>query len=215
MLDFTLTDWKDFAETFEHFAVALGVLIGGGWTLYTFVRLKAVAKAKLEFEEKIRELHESAYLEAKIDAKQINIESEAGYYISAVVTITNVGNVTTAFKFSEMQFIAREVSFDQSGKITYGDTSHSYYPDPLEKNSVGTTVSSKGAFSLHGVFKVKQAGLFLIMFRVIDHGEDDLALHELIDQLPQGGENTCVAHKFLVVKQDQKAGSHADLADRP
>ena len=76
----TLIEWKDLAETVEHFAVALGVLIGGGWTLYTFVRLKMIAKAKLELEEKIRELHESAFLEAKINAQQVNIEPEAGYY---------------------------------------------------------------------------------------------------------------------------------------
>ena len=69
MLALTLAQWKDLAETADHLAVALAVLIGGGWTLYTFIRLKLVANAKLEVEqkektiaEKLKALHESAVL---------------------------------------------------------------------------------------------------------------------------------------------------------
>jgi hypothetical protein len=206
MLALTLNDWKDLAETADHLVVALAVLIGGGWTLYTFHRLRLVANAMLELkakektiEEKEKALHESAVLEATISAHQIFVGEETNFYISAIASVVNIGNVDTLIRGSEVHFIISEATFDENSNLNYEIISNAQYPNPLKTNWLGTTVPPRYTTRFDAVFKVKKVGLFLITFRAKAYGEDSPQLVALAGE-SKGG-TYCIAHSFVCCKR--------------
>jgi len=207
MSSLTLRDWKDITETVEHLAVALGVTVGGFWTLFTFHRLKLVANALLDIKEKEKniakkeqELHESAVLEASIRAEQLSVDDKNSFYISAVVSVVNVGNVDTYIKYEETQFVAFEVNFGENGTMTYANATPGRYPDPLDSNLVGTTIPPRFSKRIPYIFKVKKPGLFLIVFRAKAYGEVSAAVTKLINE-DAARTAFCRTESFVVVKE--------------
>lgn len=199
MPELSLTQWKDLSETAEHLMVALGVLIGGGWTLYTFIRLKMVANARLKLEEKIEELHKSAVLDATISARQIAVGTETDFYISALVSIINVGTTDTAINYSDVEFFVCEANIDPQGVMHYVNVASGSYPYPQKLRPIGTTVPLKFTFRVPYVVKVRKAGLYLMTFKAKYTGEDNLSLAKIEKEIPKC-ETFCTAYSYIAVK---------------
>ena len=80
-----LTGWKEPSETLRNGILVLAVLIGGGWTLYTFVRLKEAERADMELSRAMSRLNRS------IEARQLDLPADGGFTIQANLTMTNIG----------------------------------------------------------------------------------------------------------------------------
>ena len=194
-----LLDLKTVAEIAQNAAVALAVVVGGGWTLYTFFRLGLVAKAEAELEEKMKALHESAVLDVTISAEQLSIKGDDAFYISSVASIVNVGNVDTFINYDEARFFITEVNYDKEGMIVYGTPVPATYPSPLGNKMTGTTMPSKFTCRIPYLFRVKHPGLFLVSFEAVDHGEANNAINKLCSQTPGPVEVMCTANLFVAV----------------
>lgn len=116
----TAEDIAHYAGAAQSVAVALAVVIGGGWTLYIFIRLRTIDKAKAE----LRKLqHEQAVVAIDVDAKQLNRYDDDGYVISGVAVASNKGNRNTQIDFSaDDSCTITKVVFNESGQPTDGDS---------------------------------------------------------------------------------------------
>lgn len=114
-----------YASAIQNIAVTLAVVIGGGWTLYTFIQLRTIDKAKAE----LRKLqHEQAVVAINVDAKQLDRYDGDGYVISGVAVISNKGNRNTRIDFSaDDSCTITKVIFSESGQPTNGDSIYSSF----------------------------------------------------------------------------------------
>jgi hypothetical protein len=189
----TLNDWKDLVDIIKNATVSMAVLIGGGWTLYRFHRLRHIANAEAELRAKVADLkvkemdyisrrealHKSAVLEARISAEQMDVHGAEGLYISAVVSIKNIGNTDTLVKFEENEFVISSAKHNEDGNLIYSIISRAEHPSVFGTNIIGTSIPSGYTCQIPYVFKVDEVGIYLLSFKTNAYGEDNPSLREL------------------------------------
>lgn len=95
--------------------LSLAVVIGGGWTLYTFNSQLQVENAQAQVQKLRRELDGEPKLEVSIDAKQIESVEKSRYLIVGTVNVRNVGTSNTSLTFDGFPLSVYWVSFEEHG----------------------------------------------------------------------------------------------------
>jgi hypothetical protein len=85
--------FKDCADSVQSIFVAIAVLIGGIWTLFTYTILGTRVRAE-------RDLFEQAVVNVAIKVEQVWIPGDANLYLAAVATLTNTGNRNVYIDFN-------------------------------------------------------------------------------------------------------------------
>jgi hypothetical protein len=85
--------------------VSIAVLVGGGWTLYSFISLDIVAKAKADLEKTRAELSDvlqkQAVLETTIASVQGPRSANGDYHLAVTVTLQNKGARNTEIQWTK------------------------------------------------------------------------------------------------------------------
>jgi hypothetical protein len=173
--------FKNLTAGIQSIVLAVAVAVGGIWTVYTFSILGTREKAKAEIDKdkadfdkaKVeQERQENFGLDITIDAKQEQLAGDKGYYISALVKITNKGMRNRFIDFSKPPLNIAKVEFDENG-----NSSLYYLLDQknILSNSIvlrtGTTVD----YPL--LVKVPEKGFYIVSF-VVDLNKEEMEVHK-------------------------------------
>jgi len=160
--------FKNFATGVQNWVIAVAVVVGGAWTLYTFVTLDMQGRAE-------RELFRQAQLKIEIDAAQESPEG-ADQCIAAIVRITNTGSRNTFLDYSGNPFSVTKIEFDQKGNSRFGQELKQRHL--LSQSRVLRTGE---AVEYPFFVTVSEPGMYLVQFRVY------LPEGELEEHLKAGG----------------------------
>jgi hypothetical protein len=116
-------DLANYAKVAQSLSVAVAVIIGGTWTLFTFVRLGTIKKAKAELERLQQELLEQAIVSIKVNASQLDDTENEGYVLAGEAIVSNKGNRNTLIDFSSSDCcVITKITFDDDGQTIIGDS---------------------------------------------------------------------------------------------
>ena len=146
--------FKNLASGIQSLIVSTAVLVGGGWTLYTFRALHLEKRAQ-------QELFAQAQVNVKVLARQESF-ADCSTCVAADVEITNTGRKNVFLDYAESPpFSVTQVLFDSDGTSRLGKEIRQ--PSYLWASRVlrsGETVAYP--FSV----KVADGGMYLVQFRV-------------------------------------------------
>jgi len=149
----TYESFRNLASSVQSWTLSIAVIIGGGWTLYTFVALDLEEKAQ-------RELFAQAQVSVKVLARQ-EIFDSCSTCVAAFVELTNTGRQNVFLDYTEAPFSVNEVLFNSDGSSRLGDEiRQANYLWASRVLRSGETVAYP--FSV----KVPNAGMYLVQFRV-------------------------------------------------
>jgi hypothetical protein len=172
--------FKNVTAGIQSIALAVAVAVGGIWTIYTFSILGTREKARAEIDkdkadfEKAKveqERQANSGLDIAINAKQEQLAGDKGYYISALVKITNKGLRNRFIDFSEPPLSVTKVEFDENG-----NSSLSFLFD--QKNILSDSIVLRTGTTVDYPFlvKVPEKGFYMISFGV-ELNKEEMEIH--------------------------------------
>lgn len=112
--------FKDFASGVQSIAITIAVIIGGGWTLITFEKLRQAPTAEATYSKLIQELERYRVVNISIEPDYECLEGSPRYLLVAKVKIENVGNQTEIFKWPAMPVTFRSIDFQVGLNLVIG-----------------------------------------------------------------------------------------------
>jgi hypothetical protein len=100
------------AAGIQSYVVSVAVIVGGAWTLYTFVALDVKTRAE-------RELFAQAQIDIEIDARQEVLEA-GDLCIAATVKLTNTGKRNVFLDYRQKPFSVARLTFTHDGNSRFG-----------------------------------------------------------------------------------------------
>lgn len=185
------TRFKDVAAGIQNLAVAMAVIVGGVWTVYTFSILGTREKAKAE-------LFKQAVLQIEVDARQERIAGVSSPIIGAVVKITNTGNRNTFLDFKEPPLSVTRIDFDNNGTAQPGFSR-------TQPHLFGAwMVLRTGATVQFPYFlTVTEPGLYVVAFRVLLTSEEKEESDKISEKTVQPADRVYwPGYAYIVVTQN-------------
>jgi len=96
--------FSKWASAIQSVALTIAVLIGGGWSWWTF-----------RHQENLRALQEQAALDIQVDACQVRVPSDTGLYIKGFVTLRNLGSRNTHLPLEYKGILVSRVTPGEDG----------------------------------------------------------------------------------------------------
>ena len=160
---------KELAYIVQSLAIAVAVLVGGGWALFRYFSLRsiqhaqaALEKTQVEIERTRRTLEERGLIQIKLEAEQIFLSND--YLIVACATLRNIGNGVEIIDWSqslmrvEKVIIKSDGSIGFSGKYILGER-----PKLVTNSTIHPGAEDKGAF----IIRVPDSGIYYIRFESV------------------------------------------------
>ena len=111
--------FPEIAKGIQSIAITVGVLVGGSWTLYTFIRLKQVEKAKAELKEQKQKLFQQAVINLSLRLTQVKKVNNY-FLVKGILGIRNDGTKNTNINFEKLSTIqVFRIDIDDSGEVIY------------------------------------------------------------------------------------------------
>ena len=210
----TVEQFESLMAGVESLITSLALLIAGGWALYTFRALGQIARSREEIaqldlqrrktESEIRKLEQAAsvgsVIEMSIKASPHRLPSDSAHYISAIVDVQNKGLSTTRLTYDEDRrpFLIFSVDFNDDGSPEFKKLAAYSVPVGRSPNEASPSliVRAGGHERLPFLFRVKSAGLYLLVFSASPSEEDQAQARELGFKYP----SRWVAKEYLVVE---------------
>jgi hypothetical protein len=173
------------AETFNQIAsavqslvLAIAVLVGGGWALYTFIRLRQVDRARAELEQARRDLLQRAIIDVSVKASQMASEPNSPKYLLVEVSLVNKGSRTEVLDWYESGCQASMVLGHGDNGLDFGQpVAGKYVAKGLAVLS--TTVLPGGNRVLTFLLPVPDGGIYHVEFwGALSHDEAELSSAE-------------------------------------
>jgi hypothetical protein len=159
--------FKNLAAGVQSWVLTIAVLVGGGWTLWTFRTLQVEERAK-------KELFAQAQINVDVTAKEELVPSGSSV-ITATVKVTNTGGRNVLLDYGSKPLSIRRISFTQQGQ--------SLFDEPVSQDVLwGSRVLRAGETDQYPlVLMVRSPGMYLVEFKV------PLPRRELQEHLAAGG----------------------------
>jgi hypothetical protein len=90
-----MSEFSELMQGIESAAIAIAVIGGGIWALFTFNALRLRQKARAEIEQIELQLQQQAVIDIHIEATQLVLPEDNAHYVEIVVTLKNSGNRNT------------------------------------------------------------------------------------------------------------------------
>jgi hypothetical protein len=153
--------------------VSLAILVGGVWTLYTFLSLKSIEKARQELEQLS---HKRAVVDVHVKTEAI--ESAVGDYASmsptrnprwlihVVVTVKNSGNNQAVLDLSNDSLFLKKLRSATDAKATFSPAIRHFGLAGVSVAMRSVVVLPGSDQELHYVVDVEEPGMYLVEFRI-------------------------------------------------
>lgn len=103
--------FKNLALGIQSLTLTIAILVGGGWTLYTYIATDVQKLAK-------KSLFQQAQIDIDLQGRHYQIENNK-HCISATVAITNNGDRNVFLDYSDAPFSVTLVAFNADGKSEF------------------------------------------------------------------------------------------------
>jgi len=155
--------FRNRSETLKNIVLAVAIIFGGGWTLFTFLELDTVNHSKAELKALNVSVFRQPVLHIEMELKQEHLGNDKHRYIAGYVRVENIGkeNAVLRFQNNSSPFTATEVSFAKSGKMSLGKKYHQYPP-----KYAGYVVRASDIEKIPFFIQVGKAGLYFVDFEV-------------------------------------------------
>jgi len=160
------------AAGIQSIVIALAVIIGGGWTVYSFVTLRSAEKAELEaraLRTKVPIL--SITISIGLDRPLLNsfkgdLSKELLRGVPLTVTLKNVGSGSISFPLSAAAMNVRQVRrLSPDGQTIHGgDLLYNLMPIGAGAGPLEATVLPGADLALHYMFPSKGIGFYVVTF---------------------------------------------------
>ncbi len=165
----TLGELKELAGVIQSLAVAVAVLVGGGWALFRYVSLRsiqhaqaALEKTQVEIERTRRTLEERGLIEIDLEAEQMFLGKD--YVIIACATLRNIGSGTEIIDWSKSSMKANKVIFESAGNVGFsGDSILGARPKAVLDCIIHPGAIDKEVF----IIRVPDSGIYYIRFHSV------------------------------------------------
>ena len=154
------------ASGIQSIVVAGALLVGGGWTLYTFNSQLQVENARGQLQKLSQELSREPKLEINVSVSQVAVGAKKRRHLFGDIAVSNVGNTTTALVLDDRPIELFKVGFDSSGETNW-QLIHKINSRTGPAATLGVLISHAGAKNVitFATF-VDQPGLYVIRFEV-------------------------------------------------
>ena len=171
----TIDEYKSLAAAVQSAVIALGVVIGGIWTVWTFTTLKQAEKAKLDLE--VQQLRRPA-IELSVVVTQLDKpdslrstsykQDHTAFKLGlATVTVRNLGNKTAEIDISqETLFVRRLNSVVGTGVEGFQGTARKYIARSTVASPTKVMVLPSNKQELSYLLELEENALFQIEFSV-------------------------------------------------
>jgi hypothetical protein len=177
--------WCKIASGVQAAVIALAVLIGGAWTLYTFSSLRQVDRARLQLATEQRALRERGILEIAISTSQLAHPEGAHRYILATVSVKNTGNRTEVVDWGTSGLWVTRVAAADDGQAVHGQPVRYQYLVPGEE-AIKSSFLPGQTRQLPFLVALSAGGVYHLLFKaevsplerdihVAEHGLNDVA----------------------------------------
>ncbi len=167
--------FKNISEGIKHLIIAIAIVIGGTWTLITFIQLKEREFAEAELEKIREEIFDNTAAEINIESVQTSSIDSNGYGILIEIKIKNLGKKHVTLTFEDKDFEPLQVGKIESihkGNLKFSKVYFpKYYGTISEKRSEVQLLSSQtiqpGTTKTLKYFQqVDDKGIYLVKFIV-------------------------------------------------
>ncbi len=165
--------FKNIASGIQSIIFSIAVIIGGGWTAYSFWALGSVEKARLEIE---KEKYKRPVLDINIDIKLIKsfmLGSKGGQpsvqkpCMHVVVSVTNKGNYPSVLDFTKDTLFVCQMLSDTKGTQLLTNKS-SYNVADVTRILFKEKIRAGNQQQYHYLVELKGWGPYMVEFRVQD-----------------------------------------------
>lgn len=106
-----LSEFKELSESIQSLTVSIGIIIGGIWAIYRFLKLKEIDKAKSELLQLKQQIEEKATI--KLDVNIEKLDNNEGCITIVSIKIINIGNRTEILDIKKSH--AKVLKIDSNG----------------------------------------------------------------------------------------------------
>lgn len=202
-----LEQFSRVAAAIESLAVAIAVVFGGLWTLYTFGRLGTTKRAQSELAELQQKLSRTAQLNIDVRGWHVPAANEGEYLLLAQAVIDNVGARRTNLQFpaDRRPFHAMLVDATDTGDLALGPVLSSGIPygDGRAEFSQRAVVGPGARVTLPAAFLVTRPGLYLVSFSATPSIDVQQSLDE--DGVPQPNHAQWTGRCYVMVGRSDTA----------
>ncbi len=203
---------KNIAAAVQSGVITLSVIVGAGWTLYTFKALRMRYKAEAEIRKLELETDVQGVVDVEVKAEQVSLPNDTGTSIKIGVQLKNVGNRNLALAFGPHALTVAKVWSDTEGRLriasyknphlTYLEASKLISRDLNADNLVHLTppelLRAGQTVSFPAWLNVQEAGLYMIEFRGALTGEE---LQIVQEELGRRGDTFHVVGQTFIIVQ--------------
>ena len=166
---------NDVAALIQKSLISVAVLIGGGWTVFTFRALNLRQKAKAELADLQRKINLKPLINISVTSEH-HLLHEGSFLITAVVRVENVGtrDTTLFFPSDRKPFSAMQINFSEDGDLTLGIRRSVGVPHGgmSESFSRGAVVRAGVKVELPFAIVVPSEGIYMLSFATHPTTED-------------------------------------------
>ena len=165
---FTIRDpdkFQKIAAGFQSWILAIAVLVGGGWTLFTFNSLLQIENSQAQLIKLTREIEETRRPELNLDVTPLATQdSTKRHFFEARIQLKNVGNKSTVLEFTKPPITIYRVRFSLDGQPMLSRMRSLNIPIN-ESSGLRCWIADSGTLKhLNVVFYVDEAGIYLVRF---------------------------------------------------
>lgn len=137
--------FKTYSEVIRDVVVVLGVIIGGGWSLFIFIENHETDKANLELVKIKQEIVQRPLVAGSIATKVHYLDKEAYWIVEVALNLKNTGQTDAYLDLRESPVLWAKMGFERSMLSRYLDIERGYL------TSIPTTENSEGKINVTGV----------------------------------------------------------------
>ena len=154
-------DLKNLAAALQSAVICIGILVGGGWAMFTFLSLKTVDKARAELDKVKRDLASRGMIEVRMTAVFLRASDGTGNYIQVRLELKNVGNGVEVIRWGESTVRAARVLYGKQGTpfLELASTGYHLY---IDSEVIFQTVAPGATENTTFLVPITQNGTYLI-----------------------------------------------------
>ncbi|MEM9824894.1 MAG: hypothetical protein AAF985_27670, partial [Bacteroidota bacterium] len=193
----TLEEIELLVNIIQGVALIFAIIVGGGWTLFTFIRLQSVSIAKAELVEAQRNAELRSVLQWDIEAYQVPSRDDRSFYITVDVKAENLGNKDTYIDAAQSTCIVNKVEFDANGVAQLKEVARTTF------DFLTYIVLAGKVVHLPFLFRLDDYGIYRVDFKSrIPESESKRAEQIVPDVIESVTDRTWVTSKFISVKSE-------------
>ena len=155
--------FRNIASGIQSIVLAFAVIIGGGWTLYSFIKLNEIDRREAELKQLQLSLRERAKLDIHLTSVQLPSEEDGHRYVAVTVEIENKGNLPEVFLWENSGLAVAHVTVNDDGKEVV-DQRHNTKYSRIDVEPISEAILPGHSRRFPFLIRLNKAGIYHLEF---------------------------------------------------